>query len=76
MSGTHFTAGNQTEAEKLAEKKELENTWNGKSKDKLIHKWLEIKEALNIFYPDIEIVSVNPVGLRGIFTDLFQNKEG
>lgn len=34
--------------------------------------WLSAKEFMNKYYPDIEIISVNPVGLRGLFTDLDQ----
>jgi len=34
--------------------------------------WQQLKEFADTYYPDIEIVSVNPVGLRGLFTDLDQ----
>ena len=31
----------------------------------------KIKEMSDIFYPDVEIISVNPVGLRGLFRDVY-----
>jgi hypothetical protein len=34
--------------------------------------WIAMKKFVQLNYPDTEIVSVNPVGLRGIFTDLDQ----
>ena len=38
----------------------------------LIKSWQEIKEFAEIYYPDTEIISVNPVGIKGMFTDLYQ----
>ncbi len=32
--------------------------------------WKRLKEFINIYYPDIEVISVNPVGLKGIFNDI------
>lgn len=72
MSGTHFVSGNQTESEKVAEKKEMDRTWNSKNREKLINKWKEIRDAITVFYPDIEIITVNPIGLKGIFKDYYQ----
>lgn len=34
--------------------------------------WKELKKFAQTYYPETEIISVNPVGLRGIFTDLNQ----
>lgn len=70
MSGGHFVNKNQSEKEIKAEKQELEECW-GKN-DKLIEKWKECKAFANRNYPDTRIVSVNPVGLRGIFDDVYQ----
>ena len=42
------------------------------SGDRTISKWLELKEFAKHFYPDTEIVSINPVGLKGIFKDVYQ----
>ena len=38
----------------------------------LIHPWKIFKEFVQIYYPETEIISVNPVGLRGLFTDIDQ----
>ena len=35
----------------------------------LIRPWKEIAEFVSAFYSDIEMVSINPVGLKGIFRD-------
>lgn len=48
--------------------------WN-QSKNALINGWLQIREFAAVYYPGTEIISVNPVGLRGIFTDLDQKDE-
>lgn len=34
--------------------------------------WEKLKEFADLYYPETEIISVNPVGLRGLFTDLDQ----
>ena len=41
----------------------------------LIKSWKEIKKFAEIYYPDTEIISINPVGLKGIFKDLYQDVE-
>lgn len=33
--------------------------------------WLEMKKFIRGHYPDIEIISVNPVGLKGLFEDIY-----
>ena len=38
----------------------------------LIDSWKELKRFADIYYPETEIISVNPVGLKGLFTDLYQ----
>lgn len=38
--------------------------------DKTIEKWKILKKFADCYYPDIEIVSINPVGLKGIFNDI------
>lgn len=40
--------------------------------DSTIMKWRELKDFAQAFYPDIDIVSVNPVGLKGLFRDIYQ----
>lgn len=44
------------------------------SGDKVIKKWIELKKFADALYPNTEIVSINPVGLRGIFRDVYQSK--
>lgn len=38
----------------------------------LAENWIKLKEFAQVYYPDTKIVSVNPVGLTGVFEDLFQ----
>ena len=38
----------------------------------LINTWQELKRFVEVYYPETEIISVNPVGLKGLFTDLYQ----
>ena len=37
----------------------------------LINPWKKAKEFAAEYYPDIEITSINPVGLKGIFNDIY-----
>lgn len=39
--------------------------------NRYIHGWEKIKEFQQIYYPDVEIVSINPVGLKGMFKDMY-----
>ena len=39
--------------------------------NKVYNCWLKIKEFVRIFYPETEIISVNPVGLKGMFKDIY-----
>lgn len=41
----------------------------------LVKHWKDFKDFASLYYPETEIVSVNPVGLKGVFTDLYQNEE-
>lgn len=73
MSGTHFAPGNQNDNQLKKEKVQYDDYWSKEQKD-LLEKWMEIKEFAKINYPDTRIISVNPVGLKGVFEDLFQEK--
>ncbi len=42
---------------------------------RLIEPWRKLKEFQSVYYPNTEIISVNPVGLAGMFADMYQNKE-
>lgn len=39
----------------------------------LIDGWKKLKEFVSIYYPEIEIVSINPVGLKGLFKDILKS---
>lgn len=70
MSGGHFVNTNQSKTEIEKERKVMESRWD--NQEKLINKWQECKEFAGRYYPDTRIVSVNPVGLKGVFEDLYQ----
>ena len=38
----------------------------------LIEGWKQLKKFADTYYPETEIISVNPKGLKGIFKDLYQ----
>jgi hypothetical protein len=40
-----------------------------KASTKLISSWLNLKEFAHLYYPETEIKSINPVGLKGIFEE-------
>lgn len=76
LSGSHFTAEGLSEAEAKKEEKKLNKLW-AKSLKKQIKSWNAIKHFAQVYYTDVEIVSVNPVGLKGLFKDVYTNgKEG
>lgn len=41
------------------------------SMDYLVNNWKKLNEFAKIYYPDTEIISINPIGLKGIFKDEF-----
>lgn len=43
--------------------------------DILVEPYRLLKEFASVYYPETEIISVNPVGLKGVFKDLYQRKE-
>lgn len=70
-SAGHFVQPKNINEERIAaQEKDLKIAV---SSEKVIAKWRELKEFANIFYPDVEIISINPVGLRGIFKDIYQD---
>ena len=38
----------------------------------LVEPWKKIKQFADMLYPQTEIVSINPVGLKGLFRDVYQ----
>lgn len=56
----------------------LQGYYNSSSKNILKTKavyngWLKIRDFAKIFYPETEIISINPVGLKGMFQDTYTN---
>ena len=51
--------------------------WNSKQPHKRFNSnilkkgWRIYKEYLSIFYPEVEIISINPIGLKGFFHDIY-----
>lgn len=43
----------------------------GEVQRNLLRGWRLMKEYIEIFHPDVEIISVNPVGLKGMFRDVY-----
>ena len=43
---------------------------NNLNTEKVIDGWIKMKEFAQIHYPDTEIISVNPKGLKGLFKDI------
>lgn len=41
------------------------------SLSRLIRPWIEASKFQKIYYPDIDIISINPVGLKGVFKDKY-----
>ena len=68
-SAGHFTDNNDNHRTfDMASRGEDVNVWaNDTTKY-----WHQLKEFADTYYPETEIISVNPVGLRGLFTDLDQ----
>ncbi len=55
-----------------SKKRNEDIVFNDKS---VVDSWIEIKKFIETYYPETEVISVNPVGLKGIFNDLYQTKE-
>lgn len=75
LVGCDASAGHFVQPKELGVKKMAQQDKDSKmavSSDRVIEKWKELKEFADAFYPDTEIVSINPVGLKGIFKDEYQ----
>lgn len=53
-------------------KRQIKDMKMAVSGQEVIQLWKKLKDFANAFYPDTEIISVNPVGLKGIFKDIYQ----
>lgn len=38
--------------------------------------WANMKKYIDAFYPDVEVISVNPVNLKGLFKDVYTDENG
>ena len=47
---------------------------NNLATQKVIEGWKKLKEFAQTYYPDTEIISINPIGLKGIFKDEYQKE--
>lgn len=50
---------------------EEQPNWNKDMLNRTFWGYKRLKKFVSVFYPDIEIVSVNPVGLKGMFKDVY-----
>jgi len=53
---------------RVKERKENLDRWAKET----LKAWKDIKDFANVYYPDTEIISINPVGLKGFFKDVYQ----
>jgi hypothetical protein len=51
--------------------KEQPPTWRPHMMNMTMQGYYKLKKYVSCYYPDIEIISVNPVGLRGVFKDVY-----
>ena len=68
LVGCDCSLGGYFNNEKLNEK-EKQNYLNTVE---IIENWKKLKFFANRYYPDTEIISINPVGLKGVFKDIYQ----
>lgn len=61
----HFDKIEQTECTK----DELDNIYSI-----IVEQWKKLKDFADFYYPKTEIISINPVGLKGIFKDVYMGK--
>ena len=41
---------------------------------RFVEGWERIKNFQQIYYPDVEMITINPVGLKGLFNDIFTKR--
>lgn len=44
---------------------------SGQDMSYLVEGWKKIKQFAKTYYPDTELISINPVGLKGVFKDVY-----
>ena len=42
----------------------------------LVKRWKKFKDIMNDYCPNTEVISINPVGLKGMFKDIYTNDNG
>lgn len=40
--------------------------------DKVKMGWVKMRDFIHAYYPDVEVISINPVGLKGLFRDVYE----
>lgn len=68
-SSGHFVDGGLSK-EKI--KQQDEDVRKCVSAENVFEIWTKLKEFAHVCYPETKIVSINPVGLKGIFEDIYQ----
>ena len=71
-SASGHYASNSKNEESVNERMRDRGENRSQNADDSIRFWYGLKEFADQYYPGIEIISVNPVGLRGLFKDLDQ----
>ncbi len=72
-SDGHYTESIVSEEQRKKHNKDLKMAVSGEN---VLNCWKKLKAFIDTFYPDIEIVSINPVGLKGLFKDCYQDENG
>ena len=68
QSGGHFTQEGLSKELKEKDLEHSEKIWES-TLPRAREQWKQLQTFAQIYYPDTKIISVNPVGLKGIFTD-------
>ena len=71
LVGCDANTGHFYQPKELSDK-DLTTDFLAVSADHTIEKWKELKEFASTHYPDTKIISINPVGLKGLFIDEYQ----
>ena len=70
-SGKHFGSSGLINNDTVGLEKYAAKWWEENNKT-LRKAWKQLRTFAKIYYPEIEIISINPIGLKGIFSDWFQ----
>lgn len=54
------------------DRKEHNDDWiKGNVVETLLNSWKVFKRFIEVYYPDVEVISINPVGLKRLFKDVY-----